>query len=110
MARLSLCLLGPVQVSLDGRAVTAFKYDKVVALLAYLVLEADRPHRREALAGLLWPEQTEDAARTSLRQALSHLRRALGDATAAPPSLLVERETVQFNQAGDYWLDVAALT
>ena len=27
----------------------------VKALLVYLAVEADRPHRREALAGLLWP-------------------------------------------------------
>ena len=42
--------------------VTAFASNKVRALLAYLAVEADRPHRREALAGLLWPEQPEAKA------------------------------------------------
>ena len=56
MAELSLALLGPLQVTLDGAPITAFESDKVRALLTYLAVEADRPHRRDALAGLLWPE------------------------------------------------------
>jgi DNA-binding SARP family transcriptional activator len=51
---------------------------KVLALLAYLVLEPG-PHSREELAGLLWGESSEAEARTSLRQALKHLRDALGN-------------------------------
>ena len=86
MAHLSLALLGPLQVRLDGALVTAFESDKVRALLAYLVVEADRPHRRAALAGLLWPERPERAAHLSLNQALSNLRRAIGDRTAPAPA------------------------
>jgi DNA-binding SARP family transcriptional activator len=51
---------------------------KVLALLTYLVLEPG-PHSREELAGLLWGESPEPEARASLRQALKHLRDALGD-------------------------------
>ena len=53
MPRLILSLLGTFQVTLDGQQVTGFKSDKVRALLAYLAVETDRPHRREVLAGLL---------------------------------------------------------
>ena len=67
MAGLSLSLLGAVQVSLDRAAVTAFDSDKVRALLIYLAVEAQQPHRRETLVGLLWPESTEVAARRSLQ-------------------------------------------
>ena len=77
--------------------------------MAYLAIERDRRHYREALAGLLWPAQPTDAARGSLRQALQVLRRALGDEPAARPYFLVSRETIQFNPAADFWLDVAAL-
>ncbi len=59
MARLSLSLLGPIEVSLDGRRVTGFEYDKVRALLIYLVVEAACAHARGALAGLLWPDLPE---------------------------------------------------
>jgi hypothetical protein len=39
MARLTVNLLGPFQVTLDGQLVTAFESDKVRALLAYLAVE-----------------------------------------------------------------------
>ena len=41
------------------------------------------PHPRAELATLLWPEQSERTARASLSQALTTLRNALGDTTAA---------------------------
>jgi hypothetical protein len=52
MAQLSIRLLGPFQVTVAGEPATGFATDKARALLAYLVVEAGRPHRREALAGL----------------------------------------------------------
>lgn len=115
MARLSLFLLGPFQATLDEQPITSFESVKVRALLAYLAVEADRPHRREQLAGLLWPEQPDRAALGNLRYALANLRQALGDTSAAlsashtatPPFLLVTRDTIQFNPASDHWLDVA---
>jgi DNA-binding SARP family transcriptional activator/predicted ATPase len=109
MARLSLALLGPVAVTLDGEPVTGLESDKVRALLAYLAVEADRPHRRAVLAGLLWPEWPDQAARANLRNALANLRQAIGDGYASPPFLLITRETIQFNRASDYALDLAGL-
>jgi len=114
MAHLSMSLLGPLEVTLDGEPVTSFESDKVRALLAYLSVEADRPHRREALATLLWSEWPDRAARTNLRRALSDLRKAIGDRTpsgdhrAEPPFLRITRDSIQFNPLSDSWLDVAA--
>lgn len=105
--RLSLWLLGSFQVQSDGELVTQFEYDKVRALLAYLVVEGDVPHRRDALIGLLWPDQSDRAARHSLSQALLTLRQALGDQEASVPFLLVDRTTIRFNPAAERWLDVA---
>jgi DNA-binding SARP family transcriptional activator len=110
MARLMLVLLGPLQVTSHGQPLRGLAYDKVRALLAYLAVEAERPHRREALTGLLWPDQPERKARHSLRQALVTLRQALGDQTAMAPFLLISHETVQFNRDGDCKLDVATFT
>jgi len=106
MAHLRLSLLGPFQVTLDGQAVSGFKSSKVRALLAYLAVEADRPQPRDTLAGLLWPEQPNRVARNNLRTTLSNLRHVIGDRTAAPPFLLITRNTIQFNAASDYDLDV----
>ncbi|NIO72417.1 MAG: AAA family ATPase, partial [Anaerolineae bacterium] len=110
MTHLSLSLLGPLQVTLDGQPVTAFKSNKVRALLAYLAVEADRPHRREVLAGLLWPDWPHRDALSNLRYALSDLRRVIDDRTAEPPFLLITRDTLQFNTASDYRLDVKTFT
>jgi DNA-binding SARP family transcriptional activator len=79
MARLAIRLLGPFQVTPDREPVTGFASDKVRALLAYLAVTAGRPHRRETLAGLLWPEYPERSARAALRNALANLRRMIGD-------------------------------
>ena len=79
MAHLSIRVLGPLEVRLDGEPVSGFATDKVRALLAYLALSPDRPHRREALAGLLWPEFPERSARTNLRNALANLRKVISD-------------------------------
>ena len=108
MARLSMRFLGPFRVALDGKPVDGFKSDKARALLAYLAVEAGRPHSRQTLAGLLWPDWPEQAAHTSLRSALSNLRKIIGDSRASPPFLSITRETIQFNPASDYWLDVTA--
>jgi predicted ATPase/DNA-binding SARP family transcriptional activator/Tfp pilus assembly protein PilF len=107
MTHLSISLLGSFEVTLDGQLVNGFGTDKARALLAYLAVEADRPHRRDALAGLLWAESPQAKARQSLRQALTNLRRALGDADRAIPFLAISREAIQFERGADYTLDVA---
>ncbi len=114
MAHLSIRVLGPFQAHLNGEPVTGFASDKVRALLVYLALSPDRPHRREVLAGLLWPEFPERSARTNLRNTLAKLRHVLGeqarshDRDASPPFLQSTRQTIQFNGQSDYWLDVDA--
>jgi DNA-binding SARP family transcriptional activator len=70
---------------------------KTLALLAFLALEPG-PHTREQLTALLWGEYPEERAKASLRQALTHLRDALGD------TLRVDRSTVQL--AGPLGCDV----
>jgi predicted ATPase/DNA-binding SARP family transcriptional activator/Tfp pilus assembly protein PilF len=107
---LSLSLLGSLQITLDGESITDFATDKVRALLAYLAVEADHPHSRDTLAGLLWPDQPQRKARQNLRQALSFLRQAIDDENNTTPFLLVSRESVQFNPDCDYWLDVKVFT
>jgi len=104
-ARLAIHLLGPYHVSLDGEPLSGFESDKVRALLAYLAVESDHPHRREALAGLLWPNSPESTARTNLRSALANLRDVIGDRSAKPPFLEVTRQTIRINPQGELWLD-----
>jgi predicted ATPase/DNA-binding SARP family transcriptional activator/tetratricopeptide (TPR) repeat protein len=110
MARLTLQLLGPPELTLDEQPLVGLASDKVRALLFHLAVERDRPHRRETLAGLLWPDYPERSARTNLSNALSNLRTALGDREADNPCLHVSREAIQFNDASDHWVDANAFT
>jgi DNA-binding SARP family transcriptional activator len=110
MSRLVISLFGPLRVTLDGEPVTGFESDKVRALLAYLAVETEAPHRREKLAGLLWPDQPEQSARANLRHVLASLRKALGDGAASPPFLDISRRAIQFNLASDACVDVSAFT
>lgn len=107
MAHLSLRLFGAFECHLTGTIVQDFYSDKVRALLAYLVMEADLPHNRAVLAGTFWPELPEQKARQNLRLALFHLRKAIRDDSAETPFLLVTRGSVQFNRESAFECDVA---
>jgi DNA-binding SARP family transcriptional activator/Cdc6-like AAA superfamily ATPase len=111
---LSVSLLGRIHLELDGHLVCGLK-NKPLALLAYLVVESNRPHRREALGNLLWPNAEPGSVSNSLRQTLWQLRQAI-DGQVYPaaagrsqaPFLIINRETAQFNPASHYWLDIKA--
>lgn len=107
MAHLSICLFGPLYVALDGQAATGFAYNKARALLAYLAVEADRPHQRDHLVEMFWPGLPASAGRTNLRQTLANLREAIGEDAASPTYLLATRDTLQFNPAAEVDLDIA---
>jgi DNA-binding SARP family transcriptional activator/predicted ATPase len=109
IAHLAVRLLGPLQVTLDGEPITGLESDKVRALLAYLAVEREHPHRREKLAGLLWPELPEQSARTNLRVALSNLRHCIGDQKASPPFLDITRQTIQLCAGNHTWVDAVEI-
>lgn len=76
--QLTIQFLGTVQLHLDGRDLTSAVGAKALALLAYLAVAAPQPVARTQLAGLLWSDKAEDAARYRLRHLLWELRRLLG--------------------------------
>ena len=100
MAPLSLTLLGGFQARLgSGPALTLPA--KTQALLAYLAMSPGQAHPREKLATLLWGDTGEEQARQSLRQALSGLRKALGE--TAVPGPFLEGKTLALDPS---WVDV----
>ena len=109
VARLTIRLLGPIDIKLNGEPMSGLESDKVRALLIFLTTARARPHRRERLAALLWPDWPERSARANLRRALANLRKALGDCEATQPFLLVTRKTIQFNCDSDTWVDVTTI-
>jgi DNA-binding SARP family transcriptional activator len=107
--RFSLRLLGGFEVTRDGRPLSDRCRGKMRALLAYLAVESSRMHSRQALGALLWPEQDEDHARQSVRQALTSLRSVLGDRDGSASLFRVDRESIGLNPDGPHEIDVAAL-
>ena len=106
MRQITIGLLGPFEVKINGEVVTGFKYAKVRALLAYLVMESHRPWTRTTLATLLWPDQPDRVARGNLSQALTTLRKALDDETGQHSILLADAETVQLDPSLALEVDV----
>ncbi|RIK37083.1 MAG: hypothetical protein DCC55_25310 [Chloroflexi bacterium] len=106
MPTLKLYLLNGFSAELDGKPLTAFRSDRVRALLAYLAVEGQRPHPRSHLAELLWSGYAPVSARTSLRVALSNLRQVL-----SPLNLLqVSFRTLLLHTNHPYfWCDALAL-
>lgn len=78
------------------------------SLFAYLILNAGTGYRREKLAGLFWPDTTEESARDYLRHALWRIRKALESASSTR-FLHADDLTIKLEASSDYWLDVAAL-
>ena len=82
---IALQTLGGVGLRNDGKEVaTILAQPKRLALLVYLATARPRGfHSRDTLLALFWPESDDERARNSLRQALHHLRRSLGEASIA---------------------------
>lgn len=78
------------------------------SLFAYLILHAGKSHRREKLAGMLWPDSLEETARDNLRHALWRVRKALATASATR-FLHADDVSIRFEDSSDFWLDAAAL-
>ncbi len=93
MGSLIVNLLGSFTITVEQQPVAPFRTDKVRALLAYLAVEA-RPHRRAALAALLWPDIGESYAEKNLRNTLHRLRQPI----QALDSVLVDQLVVSSRQ------------
>jgi DNA-binding SARP family transcriptional activator/DNA-binding transcriptional ArsR family regulator len=102
MATLRIYFFGGFRVYYGDENLPPFPTRKTRSLFAYLVTYRQRSHPRPVLAGIFWPDMPDVKAHRNLNTTLWRLRRSL-------PSgyILVEEETIGFNTASDYWLDVA---
>jgi hypothetical protein len=101
---LTLVLFGTLQVELGGRDVTAqLPGRQGRALVAYLVLNEDRPVSRDELLNVLWPAQLPAAPEAALSSVLAKVRRALG------PDLIKGRQALVLEPPPDAHLDVHAV-
>ena len=107
---LQIRLLGQFDVRLGGKRIV-ISSRAGQSLLAYLAMTAGTPHRREKLAGTLWPDSSEENARKNLRQELWRIRKAIPaqNLPEVDDYLIADEFTLTFNRDADYWLDVAIL-
>lgn len=118
---LQVRLLGQFLVQVENKPVV-IPARAAQSLFAFLILSPGVAHRREKLAGMLWPDMSDDGARRNLRHELWRLRKALGanrgdEAVAVRPMrgsvpaeyILSEELAIRFNPDAEFWLDVAQL-
>jgi DNA-binding SARP family transcriptional activator len=103
-------LLGQFRIVHDGYASATKVTYTCQALLAYLLLQRHRSHPRDALAGLFWPDHSQERARSSLNTTLWRLRQALESNGTPRGTYLLSSSTgeVGFNLDSEHWLDAAA--
>jgi WD40 repeat protein/DNA-binding SARP family transcriptional activator len=97
---LEIRTLGGLILECSGRPIAGIVSRKVEALLVYLACTR-RPHTREVLAELLWPDRSQSQSLANLRVGLSNLRRVL------PSHVQISRRSVFLLEDVSCWLDVA---
>ena len=97
LSTLRVRLFGGFEARLPSGSVITLPTKKAQALLAYLAMRPGRAHPRARLATLLWGDTGDEQARSSLRQTLLVLRRAVSSVKPAP--LAVDTRTVAINAA-----------
>ena len=91
--RFGLSLLGGFELT-GPAGVVDLPSKKLAGLLTYLACTAPRPQSREKLSALLWGSHFDVQAKQNLRQALSRLRKVLGE-----DALESDGEVVSLNAA-----------
>ena len=97
---LEVKLLGQFDIRRDGNPIV-ISSRPAQSLLAFLLLNVDIAHRREKIAGILWPNTSDENARNNLRHQLWRLRQALDDASY----LQIDDVSITFNRHSEYWCD-----
>jgi predicted ATPase/DNA-binding SARP family transcriptional activator len=101
---LEIRTLGELSFRVNGRTLGNMGSHKAEAMLIYLLLEGGQ-HSRSKLETLFWPESSQEHASTSLRVALSVLRRKLAgyldtsrDAVAIKPGAKVALDVLELER------------
>jgi DNA-binding SARP family transcriptional activator/tetratricopeptide (TPR) repeat protein len=99
--RIQLC--GRLSVEIDGAELGgSLRGKQVPLLLAYLVMNRQRPVGREELIGALWPDNAPRSQDGALRTLLSRLRSSLG------AEVLTGRDELVLELPEPAWVDIEA--
>ena len=108
MSKLQFRLFGKFAASDGHETLKGLEAAKDQELLSYLLIHRNQHHSREAIAGLLWGENSTERSKKYLRQALWHLQAVLySESTAGEKIVLAEHDWLKLNPANRPWCDVA---
>jgi DNA-binding SARP family transcriptional activator len=108
MSNLQFRLFGKFAASDGAETLKGLEAAKDQELLSYLLIHRNQHHSREALAGLLWSENSTERSKKYLRQALWHLQAVFDSGSAAGEKIiLAEHDWLKLNLANRPWCDVA---
>ena len=108
---LDVRLLGKFEIKRDGKLVP-IPSRSAQTLFAYLILTAGMTHRREKLAGMLWPDSIEESARDYLRHSLWKIRKVIEPAKSkskTDPYIIADDIHISFNSDSKFSLDVKTI-
>jgi DNA-binding SARP family transcriptional activator/tetratricopeptide (TPR) repeat protein len=101
---LEVSLLGSFLLKWRNETIQAMNSPRLQALLAYLLLNRDKPLSRRQVAFQFWPDTSEAQAFANLRTLLTLLRRVLPEADRF---IFAGRRTLQWQPEAAFRLDVA---
>jgi DNA-binding SARP family transcriptional activator len=104
---LEVRFIGKFEICCDGEPVVVSSRI-AQSLFAYLILTGGTQHRREKLAGMFWPDTTEEKARAYLRHELWRIRKALSNKSKID-YLITDDINISFKASAECWLDVTIL-
>jgi two-component SAPR family response regulator len=103
-----ICLFREFEAQCRNQPVANLGSKKALELFCFLMINRERPHTREQLAGLLWENNSATQSKQYLRQVLWQLQSALDQSDYSPGCLLsIESDWISFNLNENVWLDVA---
>lgn len=107
MSEIRFHLFGKFAGHLDAQPLQGLEARKDQELLSFLLIRRDQHHSREALAALLWGDNSTAASKKYLRQSVWHLQMVFDAAqNGGANHLLVEHDWLRINPGNRPWCDV----
>jgi len=104
-AHIAARVLGPLELTVAGAHVLRWSSLKARAVFQYLLINQDRPVRREVLMELEWPHHSHNSARNNLNVALCSLRNTLDWSGLDVQAILHKEGCYLLNPALTWWTD-----
>lgn len=101
-------MLGKPRLVCDGRDVPFSWKRRTFPLFALLLLQRGASLRRDDAAFRLWPDATDDAARTDLRRHLQYLDRTLAEAGLTRSPIVRDGALLRIDRSSAPWVDALA--